>query len=319
MQKTLKTTYSKTFGDLEDSDYVSPWVKRASQKKDNAPEKREYAKREHEKREHEKREHEKREDPPWLKAISSLSTEKGREKEGLFLAEGARVVIEMAEYHRDLVQGIYVDESFDNENLRQKIKEARLRIHTLTPAQMKQTSAVVTGQGIFAVCRLANEKPNYDTARTLTLVDAIQDPGNLGALFRTSIGFGMDGMILGRGTVDPFNPKVVRGSAGSFLRMPFETGIDLQERFSLLRQKGFCIVATSPHAKKSIAELTPHQTKKIALLIGNEGSGTDKRVSDLANEWVKIPMENSLESLNAAVAHGVLCCQIAQMRGIFPK
>jgi TrmH family RNA methyltransferase len=308
MQKTLKTTYSKTFGDeIDDSDYVNPWAKRASLKKDAPPEKPEYAKREiREKREDK--------DPPWLKAISSLSTEKGREKEGLFLAEGARVVIEMAEHHSDLVKGVYVDESFDNEDLRQKIKEARLRIHTLTPSQMKQTSAVVTGQGIFAVCRLANEKPNYDTARTLTLVDAVQDPGNLGALFRTSIGFGMDGMILGRGTVDPFNPKVVRGSAGSFLRMPFETGIDLHERFSLLRQKGFCIVATSPHAKKSIAELTPHQTKKIALLIGNEGSGTDKRVSDLANEWVKVPMENSLESLNVAVAHGVLCYQIAQLR-----
>jgi TrmH family RNA methyltransferase len=99
------------------------------------------------------------------------------------------------------------------------------------------------------------------------------------------------------------------------LRTPFETGIDLQERFSLLRQKGFCIVATSPHSKKSIAELSPRQSKKIALLIGNEGSGTNRQVSDLADEWVKIPMENSLESLNVAVAHGILSYQIAQMRG----
>jgi TrmH family RNA methyltransferase len=305
MQKSiLKTTYSKSFGNSRDDfEDDTPWAGKKSKKNDSpwpAKEKRS-AKREEK-------------EPPWLKAISSLATEKGREKEGLFLAEGARVVIEMAEHHRDLVQGIYVDETFDNEELRKKIKEAGLRIHTLSPAQMKQTSAVVSGQGIFAACRLANEKPNYDTARTLTLVDAVQDPGNLGALFRTAVGFGIDGMILGRGTVDPFNPKVVRGSSGSFLRMPFESGIDLQERVSLLRQKGFCIVATSPYAKKNLSELTSHQFKKIALVIGNEGSGTDKHVSDLANEWVKIPMENSLESLNVAVAHGILCYQIAQMR-----
>jgi len=301
--KKISTTYSKTFGDTrEDLDYdrreaksESPWASKKKSLPEKSPEKRD-------------------ENPPWLKSISALTTEKGREKEGLFLAEGTKVVIEIAENHRDLVQGIYVDEGFDNDELRQKIKEARLRIHTLNAYQMKQASALVSGQGIFAVCRLANEKPNYDTAKILTLVDAIQDPGNLGALFRTSIGFGIDGMILGRGTVDPFNPKVVRGSAGCFLRMPFEMGIDLQERLSLLRQKGFCIVATSSHAKKSITELTPHQSKKIALLIGNEGSGTDKRISDLADEWVKIPMENSLESLNVAVAHGILCYQISQMR-----
>jgi TrmH family RNA methyltransferase len=63
-----------------------------------------------------------------------------------------------------------------------------------------------------------------------------------------------------------------------------------------------------------MTELSPRQAKKIAILIGNEGSGTDKHVSELADEWVKIPMENALESLNVAVAHGILCYQIAQMR-----
>jgi len=306
MQKsTLKTAYTKSFGHSRDELDENPWAGRKTEKEEKKPflPKRSAPIKPEEK------------ELPWLKAIHSLATEKGREKEGLFLAEGAKVVIEIAEHHKDLVQGVYVDETFDNEDLRKKIKERGLRIHSLTPAQMKQASTVVSGQGIFAVCRLANEKPNYDTAHTITLVDAVQDPGNLGSLFRNAVGFGIDGIILGRGTVDPFNPKVVRGSSGCFLRMPFETGIDLQERFSLLRQKGFCIVATSPHAKKSITELSHRQAKKIALLIGNEGSGTNRQVSELADEWVKIDMQNSLESLNVAVAHGILSYQIAQMRG----
>jgi len=305
---TIKTTYSKSFGhsrdELEDE---NPWARKVAKKEEKSEKSEKSASPWASKVKHEEK------DPPWLKTISLLSTEKGREKEGLFLAEGTRVVAEIAEYHKDLVHGIYVDETFDNEDLRKKIKEAGLRIHALTPYQMKQVSAVVSGQGIFAVCRLANEKPNYDTAHAITLVDAVQDPGNLGSLFRNAVGFGIDGIILGRGTVDPFNPKVVRGSSGCF-RIPFETGIDLQERFSLLRQKGFCIVATSPHAKKSITELSPRQSKKIALLIGNEGAGTNRQVSELADEWVKIPMENHLESLNVAVAHGILSYQIAQMR-----
>ncbi|MCL2101716.1 MAG: RNA methyltransferase [Fibromonadales bacterium] len=303
MKTTLKTTYSKTFGHSRD-EAEDPWAGRAKKLEKEKPAKKAAAPAKRDE-----------EDPPWLKTISSLATEKGREKEGLFLAEGERVVLEIAGHHRDLVQGIYVDEGFDNEELREKIKEARLRIHALTPPQMKQASSVVSCPGIFAVCRLASEKPNYDTARIITLVDGIQDPGNLGSIFRNATGFGICGIILGRGTVDPFNPKVVRGSSGCFLRTPFETGIDLKERFSLLRQKGFCIVATSPHAKKSITELTPRQAKKVAILIGNEGSGTNKQVSELADEWVKIPMENTLESLNVAVAHGILCYQIAQMRG----
>jgi len=305
MKKVLRTVYSKPAADDDDDDY-NPWAGRTRKvEKKKAPEKPVFVKREQ------------REeiDSPWLKTISSLATEKGREKEGLFLAEGARVVAEISQYHKDLVRGIYVDESFDDDDLRQKIKEARLRISSLTPAQMKLVSAVVSGQGIFAVCRMANEKPNFDIARTITLVDAVQDPGNLGSIFRNAVGFGVDGIILGRGTVDPFNPKVVRGSSGCFLRTPFETGIDLKERFSLLRQKGFCIVATSPYAKKSITDLTLRQSKKVALLIGNEGSGTNRQVSELADDWVKIPMENELESLNVAVAHGVLSYQIAQMRG----
>jgi TrmH family RNA methyltransferase len=247
-KSTLKTTYAKSFGNSRDElGDENPWASR-KHKKPETPERSVSAK-------HEERE------LPWLKAIHSLATEKGREKEGLFLAEGAKVVIEIAEYHKDLVQGIYVDETFDDENIRKKIKEVGLRIHSLTPSQMKQASSVVSSQGIFALCRLASEKPNYDAARTITLVDAIQDPGNLGSLFRNAVGFGTDGIILGRGTVDPFNPKVVRGSAGCFLRIPFETGIDLPERFSLLRQKGFCIVATSPYAKKNITELSPRQAK----------------------------------------------------------
>ena len=253
-------------------------------------------------------------DPPWFRRLLALLTEKGREREEKFLAEGVRVVTEMVEYHSDIVQGIYAVEGFNDTALLDKARAANLRVHDLTAEQMARLSSTVHGPGIVASCRTASRKPDYDRGRMLTLVDAVQDPGNLGALFRTSLGFSSSGMLLGKGTVDPFNPKVVRGSSGTFLRVPFEHGVDLAERVQFLRQKGYCIVATDLHAKQSLADISPRKLRKVALIMGNEGMGAEKGLLELADEWVRIPMGESLESLNVTVAHGILSFQLAQLQ-----
>jgi len=253
-------------------------------------------------------------DPPWFRRLLALSTDKGREREEQFLAEGVRVVAEMIQYHPDIVNGVYINEGFADTALLDKARAANIRIHDLTAEQMAKLSTTVSGPGVVATCRCASRKPDYDVGHVITLVDAIQDPGNLGALFRTSLGFSSGGMVLGKGTVNPFNPKVVRGSSGTFLRVPFEQGIDLAERIQFLRQKGYCIVATDLHAKQSLADIAPRKLRKVAILMGNEGMGADKGLLELADEWVRIPMSQSLESLNVAVAHGILSFQLAQLQ-----
>jgi TrmH family RNA methyltransferase len=82
-----------------------------------------------------------------------------------------------------------------------------------------------------------------------------------------------------------------------------------------LRSKGFCIIAASPHASRTIADIPKSRLRKVALLVGAEGAGVQQKHSALAEEWVKIPMENGLESLNVAVAHGILSYQIEQTKG----
>ena len=173
----------------------------------------------------------------------------------------------------------------------------------------------MTTQGIIAYCNIASKKPVYETSRSvLTLVDAVQDPGNLGTLFRTSLGFKSSGMILGRGTVSPFNPKVVRGSSGTFLRVPFEFDVDLVDQINFLRSKGYTIIATDLHAKQSLRQIPQHKLRKMAFLVGNEGAGTNPYFIELADETVKIPMSSELESLNVAVAHGILSYEAAQIQ-----
>lgn len=253
--------------------------------------------------------------PPWFKKLLSLTTEKGRDREGRFLGEGVHVVQELVSRHREIVLGVYVTESFENEALIEEINEAEIKLNILTDEQMKRLSSTVTTQGIIAVARIASKKPVYETSRSvITLVDAVQDPGNLGTLFRTSLGFGSDGMILGRGTVSPFNPKVVRGSSGTFLRVPFEFGVDLIDQINFLRSKGYTIIATDLHAKQSLRQIPSNKLRKMAFLVGNEGAGTNPYFIELADETVKIPMSSELESLNVAVAHGILSYEAAQIQ-----
>ena len=253
--------------------------------------------------------------PPWFKRMLALTTEKGREREGRFLGEGVHVVQELVSHHRELVLGVYVTEAFNDEALIEQINEAEIKLNVLTDEQMKKISSTVTTQGIVAVARIASKKPVYESSRSvITLVDAVQDPGNLGTLFRTSLGFGSDGMILGRGTVSPFNPKVVRGSSGTFLRVPFEFDVDLIDQINFLRSKGYTIIATDLHAKQSLRQIPQNKLRKMAFLVGNEGAGTNPYFIELADETVKIPMSSELESLNVAVAHGILSYEAAQIQ-----
>ena len=253
--------------------------------------------------------------PPWFKRLIACTTEKGREREGKFLGEGVHVVEELVKHHREIVISIYAVEGFENEPLVEAINDAEITMHVLTEEQMKRLSSTVTTQGIIAYCNIASKKPVYDMSRSvLTLVDAVQDPGNLGTLFRTSLGFGSNGMILGRGTVSPFNPKVVRGSSGTFLRVPFEFDVDLVDQINFLRSKGYTIIATDLHAKQSLREIPAHKLRKMAFLVGNEGAGTNPYFIELADETVKIPMSSELESLNVAVAHGILSYEAAQIQ-----
>lgn len=253
--------------------------------------------------------------PPWFKKLIALTTEKGREREGHFLGEGVHVVDELVSHHREIVIAVYVVEGFSDENLIEKINEAEVNLHVLTEEQMKRLSSTVTTQGIVAHCRCASSKPNYEQSRSvLTLVDAVQDPGNLGTLFRTSLGFGSNGMVLGRGTVNPFNPKVVRGSSGTFLRVPFEYDVDLVEQINFLRSKGYTIIASDLHARQSLGDIPARKLRKMAFLVGNEGAGTNQYLIELADETVKIPMSSDLESLNVAVAHGILSYEAAKIQ-----
>ena len=146
----------------------------------------------------------------------------------------------------------------------------------------------------------------------LVLLEDLQDPGNLGTIIRTGEGAGIDGVIMTRDTVDIYNPKTIRATMGSVYRVPFLYTDDLGQVVEELKKRRIHTYAAHLQGKEyyDVQEFK----EGCAFLIGNEGNGLKKETTDLAERYIKIPMQGQLESLNAAVATAILMYEAAAQR-----
>ena len=152
---------------------------------------------------------------------------------------------------------------------------------------------------------------NQPDAKLLCL-ENIQDPGNLGTMFRTAEGAGMTGVVLTKGCVDLFNPKVVRSTMGALFRVPFYVCQDMEEEMILLQEQRFCFYAAHLQGTKDFTEESYEGS--LGILIGNEANGLSDGVSERADYKVKIPMEGELESLNAAVSAALFMYEVKRKK-----
>ena len=148
----------------------------------------------------------------------------------------------------------------------------------------------------------------------LLVVEDLQDPGNLGTMFRTGEGAGITGVIMSSDTVDIFNPKVVRATMGSIYRVPFVYAGDLRNAVNDLHKNGIAVYAAHLEGETYYNRLSFREP--TAFLIGNEGKGLRRDTAKLADSYVKIPMEGRVESLNAAVAAALLLYETHRQRHV---
>lgn len=255
-----------------------------------------------------------------LRGVAALKHDKMRERESQYTVEGVRAVETILQNARENVVAVYEVEGVQWKRELLGAGRDRTPLRTISEDQMAALSHTKTSQGLLAVAAARALRVNWDTARRVTLVDGVQDPGNLGGIFRTSAAFGFDALILGKGTVDAWNPRVARGSAGLVASVPFESGHNLGSMLEFLRSKGFVVVGTSPHGKETIESLAHklnarpgHIEGKVAFLIGNEGRGTEQNLLDQCDLKLRISMADEVESLNVAVAHGILCSRFSAL------
>lgn len=170
-------------------------------------------------------------------------------------------------------------------------------------------------QGVAALVRYRQSPLEEVLARTqsgpLLVIAGLQDPGNLGTVLRSAEAFGAAGLLLGEGTVSPFNSKVVRSSAGSLFRLPV-VRIKVADAFARLRELGIRLVATSSHKGTPLPQAS--LSAPVAVVIGGEGAGVPRDLLAKVDEIVAIPHAPQVESLNAGVAASIVLYEIARDR-----
>ena len=243
---------------------------------------------------------------PKYKFWHSLLKKKYRDKEGMFLLEGPLLI-------KDCLSGGGV------------IKEAIVNSSVLEPDELLAEAGLSEDQNVYLLDdKLFNELSQTETSRTIIgvfskpewkkedlatdkdilVLDSLQDPGNVGTMIRTAEAGGFGGIIASKGTVDVFSPKVVRASAGSVVRMPIITGLEYSEIIELVNELGKTGIAAMGEGDREYWDCD--FAKPLAIIIGNEGAGLSKEMGDFAEIKVRIPMEGDIESLNAAMAAGIL-------------
>lgn len=236
-----------------------------------------------------------------------------RNEQGVFLVEGIKMYQEIPQ--EQLVK-VYVSETFADKHKAEisGLKDRR-KLEYLADHVFQYVSDTKTPQGILCVVRQSSycleEILGAEDAHLLVL-DNLQDPGNLGTIIRTAEGAGVTGVLISKESVDIYNPKVIRSTMGSIYRVPFSYVEDLKETIGKLKRHGICTYAAHLDGKNSYDK--EDYTKKTAFLIGNEGNGLRKEVADLADTWIRIPMQGQVESLNAAIATSVLMFEAARQR-----
>jgi TrmH family RNA methyltransferase len=230
-----------------------------------------------------------------VKAWKKLHQRKERKQTNTFLIEGLHLIEEAWKSDWKIKEVIVLESTVLPEWIRAfTIEEVSVNVF----AYISQTR---TPQGIAAVVEMKCMDNN--TGNHILLVDAVQDPGNLGTMIRTADAAGFDGIVLGDGTVDLFNDKVVRATQGSIFHLPISHK-KLADEIVTLKGAGFTIWATALEEAEIYSEVTV--ANKIALIVGNEGAGVERELIASADTIVTIPIYGKAESLNVSVASAIL-------------
>jgi TrmH family RNA methyltransferase len=234
-----------------------------------------------------------------VKQWKKLLTKKEREKTQTYLVEGFHLVEEALKDKKNIIEFILSEDV----EIPATWDIQQLPLTKITSEISKAISDTETTQGVFAICKM--KQPSFQTlkGKSFLLIDAVQDPGNLGTIIRTADAAGMDAVILGEGTVDLFNPKVLRSAQGSHFHIPVLFG-RLDDWIQKFNQNQIPVYGTSLENGVSYKQVEP--SSEFALLVGNEGNGVSMDLLSLTKNNLYIPIIGQAESLNVAVAAGIL-------------
>ena len=225
-----------------------------------------------------------------IKNLSKLLDKKYRDIEGKFLVEGKNLV-EEAFKSGLLLEVIKCDDVLEDYDVQTTL---------VTYEVIKKLSNTIHPQRIIGVVKKVEEK---ELGNKVLILDDIQDPGNLGTIIRSSLAFNIDSIVLSNNSVDMYNDKVIRSSEGMFFHINIVRR-DLFELIDKLKEDNYEILGTSVSVGMYVDKV--ELNNKYALIMGNEGNGVHEEILDMCDNYLYIPMNNKVESLNVAVATSII-------------
>jgi RNA methyltransferase, TrmH family len=238
-----------------------------------------------------------------LRSVRRLTQRRGRDVAGRFLVEGRQAVRE-ALSGGSVVEEVIVDDPARHVDL---LAHTDVQVWTAGDQVMRQLSDTVTPQGIIAVCRqFSFGWGDLGDARLIVICAQVRDPGNAGTVIRCADAFGADAVVLTSGSVDIYNPKVVRSTVGSLFHMPIITGVELKDAVDQVRARGMQVLAADGDGSPlDLKQLGGDLARPTAWIMGNEAWGLPEADRALADEVVAVPMWGGAESLNLSSAAAV--------------
>ena len=245
---------------------------------------------------------------PQVQFLRDLQKAKNRRAAGVFLAESMKMVCEAIAL--SLCRTLVVDAKRrgDYADLIAQAEANGCEVLLVTGAIMQAISEQKTPQGVCCTVAIPKE-PEMVSGRLIVAMDGVQDPGNVCTILRTADAAGFDGAILSGACADLYSAKTLRATMGSVFRVPVKRVDDLSAALESLKAQGYAVVATELGGADFYVNC-PHE--KAVLVIGSEGNGVSQAVHDVATHHLALPMRGGAESLNAAVAAGIMIYDMAR-------
>jgi RNA methyltransferase, TrmH family len=251
--------------------------------------------------------------------IRDLHRRRGRERRGLALAEGVRLVEEALASRvptRGAVASPALESTTRGKALKARLLEADVTVEPVTDAELEELADTEHPQGVIAVIepkRWTLDDLRMNPGATILVLDGVQDPGNVGTMLRTALGLGAAGLVALKGTADLTNSKVIRGAMGASFRLPAVTaGPDEFVAWARL-QRAQIWTADAAGDPGERQQTRGADRPAVALVVGNEGAGVGETVAAAADRRIAIPLARGVESLNVAVAAGILLYEVTRV------
>lgn len=252
---------------------------------------------------------------PLIKTLKTLHSKKGRAETGLFLAEGARLAVEAADLGVWPETLLYAPAALDRPQVRalvDKAEAARVRVIETSESVLGQISKRDNPQTVIGAYRQRLAALNDLRGGTIVALEGVRDPGNLGTILRTADSTGAGGVVLVGECCDPFSVEAVRASMGSLFAVKLARA-RFDEVIAFKRARGAALWGASLKGRELDADAAP--STSVVLLMGNEQSGLSDSMEATCDRLVRLPMRGRADSLNLAIATGVLLYDLWRRRG----